>query len=147
MKHIVNILILSLLSLAVYAQPQQAIGLACVASNESPMIFNINLQRETATYFDLARNTWVSFTYVETRLNEIVLMPRSPYGKSFVLRQSRGWQKVHVDRTTLEWFTQLTVDLDRNDGARRGNCSVHNVNEIRDVAKIEYDRLNNIRAF
>lgn len=150
MKHLISIIALTLLSTAVFAQPQR-IGLTCISTNENPMIFNVNIQNESASYFDLASNNWKPFQYVSIRINELVLIPRPPiFNPAYYLTGQgdlRGYWKFHVNRVTLEWFTKLTVDFDDNGIDRKGNCSVHGASEIENIARREYDRLNNIRAF
>jgi len=149
MKYLIPIFLLSLLPNSLVAQ-QNRVGLTCSAPNENPMIFNVDLGNESATYFNFAKNNWVDFLFVTVRLNELVLMPnmvtKSSY-KSVRLDSSKGASKIHIDRTTLEWFTKLTIDFDDNGRERTGGCAVHDANEIADIAKREYDRLNNTRAF
>ena len=151
MKRLISIISLTLLSTVVFAQPQ-SIGLTCISTNENPMIFNVDLQNEKASYFDLASNNWKPFEYVSVRLEEVVLMPRSAFTKASLLTgtgERRGFWKIHVDRVTLEWFTLVTVNFDDNDFStkRNGSCSLHESSEIENIARREYDRLNNIRAF
>jgi len=150
-KNLISIIVLTLLSTLVFSQPQ-SIGLTCISTNENPMMFNVDLQNERASYFDLASNNWKPFEYVSVRLEELVLMPKSIYGKEYLLTGSgdiRGYWKIHVDRVTLEWFTLVTVNFDDNDFStkRNGSCSLHESSEIENIARREYDRLNNIRAF
>jgi hypothetical protein len=147
-KNLFAIIILLLLSSSVFAQ-QNRIGLTCTATNENPMMFKVVLDNESAEYFDLARNSWSTFTHVTVRIGEVVLMPLYNGGKSYTLSQQPGFGKIHIDRTTLEWMTRVSKDFDEINGGvvRRGSCSVHTYGEIDSIAKREYDRLNNIRAF
>ena len=148
MRILFSIIAFILLPNSVYSQ-QNKIGLTCTAPNEIPMIFNVDLSKESAAYFDFAKNDWRNFKFVTVRLNELVLMPDMLQGiqKSDRLIYSKGYAKIHIDRTSLEWFTMLTIDFDSNYIGRTGGCSVHEVNEINDIARREYDRLNNTRAF
>ena len=133
-----------------HAQATQ-IGLLCVAPGETPMIFKANLTNETSQYFSLSQGIWQSFRYTDVRIEELILMPRSaPYnGRSYWLDITRrGEGKVHVNRTTLEWETLETVDLEETGPTtRRGSCTVHTYGEIDQIATREYSRLNNTRAF
>ena len=131
-----------------HAQATQ-IGLLCVAPGETPMIFKANLTNETSQYFSLSQGTWQSFRYTEVRIEELILMPRTDSrDKTNWLGRERGINKVHVNRTTLEWETQETVDLEGvGPTTRRGSCTVHTYGEIDQIATREYSRLNNTRAF
>jgi hypothetical protein len=131
-----------------HAQATQ-IGLLCVAPGETPMIFKANLTNETSQYFSLSQGTWQSFRYTEVRIEELILMPRTDSrDKTYWLGRERGINKVHVNRTTLEWETRETADLAESGvTARRGSCTVHTYGEIDQIATREYSRLNNTRAF
>ena len=131
-----------------HAQATQ-IGLLCVAPGETPMIFKANLTNETSQYFSLSQGTWQSFRYTEVRIEELILMPRTDSrDKTYWLGRERGINKVHVNRTTLEWETQETVDLEGvGPTTRRGSCTVHTYGEIDQIATREYSRLNNAWAF
>jgi hypothetical protein len=139
-----------LLSNLSHAQATQ-IGLLCVAPGETPMIFKANLTNEASQYFSLSQSTWINFEYTEVRLNELILMPKQgTFTKNSLLNargSKRGWWKVHIDRTNLQLFTTVTVDLDQNGTERAGSCTVHTYGEIDQIASREYSRLNNTRAF
>jgi len=133
------------------AQPTQ-IGLMCVGSGEPPIIVRANLSDETSQYFSLSQNTWKRFDFTEVRIDELILMPQRVTSKTNLLTDSywgaKGLWKIHVDRTTLEWVTRITVDMDDNQNTiRRGSCTVHTTDEINQIAAREYSRLNNTRAF
>ena len=137
-----------LLSNLSHAQATQ-IGLLCVAPGYPPMIFKANLANENSSHFSLSQGVWKTFKYTEVRIEELILIPRSnSRAKNYWLASGRGVNKVHVNRTTLEWVTKETVDLEETgQTTRRGSCTVHTYGEIDQIASREYSRLNNTRAF
>lgn len=118
------------------------IELMCVAPGEPLMIFKANLTQESSQYFSLSQSTWERITYTEVKIEELILMPNVSGEKRVYLTGSgstRGYRKIHINRTNLQFFTNVTVDLDGNGTTRTGSCTVHTFGEIDQIASRSTD--------